>query len=102
MLGYKGQHALHILEHLGIPEPQHAIAGLFEKRGPPFIGLGRVLSAVDLDNELLLETEEIDDVRTDRLLPLEFVAMELPVGEGGIRPLLALWLLCYFSASVAL
>jgi hypothetical protein len=43
-----------------------------------------MLSAVDLDDELLLEAEEVDDIRTDRLLAPELVAVELPVAQ--LRP----------------
>jgi len=42
----------------------------------------RVLTAVHLDNELGLHTQEIDDVRPYDLLPAKLVAFQLAVAPG--------------------
>src|ERR1700679_4367063 len=40
-----------------------------------------VKRAVELDDQLLFDTHEIDDVRSDEILALEFVAVELAVAH---------------------
>ena len=69
-----------LLQGLCIPEPQNPEAFSFQPRGPPRIlfRLFRVLSAVHLDAEPLLQTDEIDDVRPQALLAPKLVPTELP------------------------
>src|SRR5208282_931649 len=64
--------AFDVSQHVVIPETEHAIA-MFDQ---PLITARVasalcVLAAVHLDDEPLLPTNEIDDVRTDRLLTHE-------------------------------
>jgi hypothetical protein len=40
------------------------------------------MTSIHFDNEPLFETDEINDVRSDRLLPTEFEAIDLSVSES--------------------
>jgi hypothetical protein len=71
--------AFDISQHFVIPETQDAVA----MRDEPLIAHGvasalRVLATVDLDDEPLLSTDKIHDIRTDRLLTHEFESVERP------------------------
>jgi hypothetical protein len=69
-----------ILQDLCIPEPQNPEAFSFQPRGPLRIifRLFCVLSAVHLDDQPLLQTDEVDDVRPQGLLAPKLVPTELP------------------------
>ena len=72
-------YAFDIPEHFIIPETQDTIPTLDE----PLITGGvalviRVLAAVYFDDEPLLSTDKIYDIRTDRLLPHEFETAKRP------------------------
>jgi len=64
------QNSRPVAEDFRVPEAKNSIA----LRAQPFVALsimrriGRVLSAIDLDNQSPLLTHEIDDERTDRYL----------------------------------
>ena len=71
--------AFDISLHFVIPETQDAVA-MFDK---PLIPDGvasaiSVLAAIDLDDEPLLPTDKIHDIRPDRLLTHEFESAERP------------------------
>jgi hypothetical protein len=40
-----------------------------------------VLSPIDFDNDKFLAANEVADVATDRLLPDEFISIDLPVAN---------------------
>jgi hypothetical protein len=67
------QHSLEILEHLDIPESQHAEAARFEQRSTSRVGfhLIHVLSAVELDHQPPLAAAEVGDEIADRELAVE-------------------------------
>lgn len=61
-----------IVEHLSVPDPEHAVALCFEPRSTPRVvrllfGL-IVLPAIDFDDEALTRADEIDDVASERML----------------------------------
>jgi hypothetical protein len=59
-----------VAENFRVPEAKNAVAF----RAQPFVPLlityrlGRVLPAIDLDNQSMLRTYEVDDERADRYL----------------------------------
>jgi hypothetical protein len=68
------QNARHIAEHVVVPEPQNSVVA-------PFVAnhvarVVRVLTSVHLNNETAFTTDQINRVRTDRLLPDELVSVE--------------------------
>jgi hypothetical protein len=71
-----------ILHHLTIPKAKHAIAVGFEEPGPDLVVahdlVEAVLVTIELDNQLCGRAEEIDYVRTDRLLAAETKGRQLP------------------------
>src|SRR5215208_4544043 len=72
-----------IAVHVDIQDPQHVKAApLQHARAVCICGeltFSRVGCAVDLDDELRVEADEIDDILIDRPLPAEF-----PSGESAI------------------
>ena len=71
---------IEVIEHLVVPESQHAKPCLLQKRRAYSVGLDifRVLAAVQLDNEPSFQADEIHDVVTERVLAPEFAAIKLP------------------------
>ena len=69
--------------HFMIPEPQDAISLLGQPGVPPGIafGLDGVLAPVDLDDEIALETDEIDDVWTKHVLAAELQPCKLAAAQ---------------------
>jgi hypothetical protein len=71
------KNARHVTEHVVVPEPQQPIIVIHK----PFVAdritpIIRMLPAIDLDNETTIAANQIDRVRTDRLLPDELVAVQ--------------------------
>ena len=71
------QNARHIAEHVVVPEPQNSVVAIDK----PFVAnhvarVVRVLTSVHLNNEAAFTTDQINRVRTDRLLPDELVPVE--------------------------
>ena len=68
-----------LLQDIIVPEPQHLEATALQEPGPCLVLclLVAVLPAVDLDDEPRIEAGEIGDERTNRILPAEFVSVEL-------------------------
>jgi hypothetical protein len=69
-------HRCPILEDIIVPEPKHRKpltfqAGCAGRVVGRLLGLG-MLSAVQFEDQLLVETDEIDDIPTNRNLPPEF------------------------------
>ena len=69
-----GEHVVDPFHHVPAPEADHPIALGLEPAGAPpiegpLLGLG-VPAAVDLHDRSLLETDEIDDERSERMLAL--------------------------------
>ena len=63
---------------------QNTITLYLEPRGSPGIGRDviRMLAAVDLDDEPFRQTDEIDDIPSDRRLPSKPVSVELPKAKA--------------------
>ncbi len=87
-------YAFVVLHDLVVPETDDAVAERFERGGALLVVFHSIgmLAAVDLDDQLLLQAEEIDDVRADGLLAAEFVACELAVAQGVPEELLGVGL----------
>lgn len=79
------QHSIRILEHVTILQPQHRQAGGIQKSLAGVIPCSRRLAVVrgsfELDDQPLAGTIEIDNIRTDAVLPPEFPAFPLRVPE---------------------
>ncbi len=72
-------HAFDISEHFVIPETQDTVAAFDEPLTTGSVTLAiRVLATVDFDDEPLLSTDKIYDIRPDRLLTHEFETAERP------------------------
>jgi hypothetical protein len=88
------KNARHVAEHFVIPEPQYPVI-VIDK---PFVAnriarVVRVLSSINFNDKTTLATDQIDRVRTDRLLPDKFITVETPrpksipersLGMGGV------------------
>lgn len=74
-----GQHIIEVFGHLVVPESEHDIPVALEiLRALVIVGGGvRVLSTVQLDNQLLIHADEVDDVRSDGMLSPEFAVEQL-------------------------
>src|SRR5690606_409044 len=71
-------HRTGLAEHVVVQEPKHPEpAGAQERIAMPVVHRIRVLAAIDLHHEPRGQAGEIDDVRTDGMLPAEAVAIEL-------------------------
>ena len=66
-----------------VPIPQNAIATIFQPGTSLFIifHLFRVLATIEFDDQLLFKTDEIYDVRPDRMLSSKFVRAHLTHAE---------------------
>ena len=80
-----GQDCIGIGEDFRIPEAHHHKSHCFEDRCPFNIvrcgAMKSVLAAVQLDDQAMLQTGEIDDEPIDRDLALELQTIELPVPQ---------------------
>jgi hypothetical protein len=75
MLDNSLKHPVRIVQHLIIPEPQHAKPLIFKPLVAAVIGfVVRVLAAIHFDDQPLRQTDKIDDVAPDRNLPFELVS----------------------------
>jgi hypothetical protein len=62
-------HAIAVLQHIIVPEPDHTKAKLFEICVPVTVGeTVRMLAAIDLDDQPRIKANEIDDIRADGML----------------------------------
>src|SRR5438105_12481071 len=77
------QHIIGVLQHVLIPEPYDDKAQSFQMGAP--LGISRrvlrMLPAIDLDDELRIDTDEIGNVSFDRHLPAKLPAVELSVAQ---------------------
>jgi hypothetical protein len=76
------ENTLLISQYLGIPESQNGVAIGSERgiaRAVP--GIICMLSTINFDDEPLLATNEVDDVRCDSFLPHEFEAPQPSVAQ---------------------
>src|SRR5215470_12287138 len=71
---------LGIVQHLVVPEPQHAVPLGFEEPRPACFRRGRgiMLSAIDLDDQSCCVADEIGDEPADRHLSTKARAFGLP------------------------
>ena len=76
-----------VLIDLAVPIPFDPIATPFQISSPDFVSYGilgqRVLISVELDDHLCFETDEVDDKRSDRLLPAEFESSKTTIAQSG-------------------
>src|SRR4051794_2585619 len=71
------------MQHVGIPEPQNAISVRSQDRitASIVIRVSDMLAAIELDDHLSLDADEVADVRTDRSLTSELVITELATSK---------------------
>jgi hypothetical protein len=83
MTKYLPQHRIDVAQHVVIPEAQHPISGAHQKACPARIrvdGQG-VLSAIELDDEPTIMTDEIHNEGRKWMLAPEFEATEPTVPD---------------------
>jgi hypothetical protein len=79
----RGENAFLVAQDIRIPESQYVIAVCAERGIAPVIPrIIRVLSTVNFDDQFFLTTNEIDDIRADRLLPNEFETSQTSVAQS--------------------
>ena len=54
-----------------VPEPHHVHAICFQILRSGFVFLGSVLAPIDLNHKATFFAKEVDDIRTNRMLPSE-------------------------------
>jgi hypothetical protein len=74
----------HILDYLIVPKAQNEKSLRSQPRRPSCVFRGRrgVLSAVEFNDKLALEADEIDDVPPNRRLTPDLAAGKLPVSQS--------------------
>ena len=76
------QNAFAIRHHLVVPEAHNAPSVSLEKSVASNVDFAvRVLSAVELDDEVMFDRSEIGDERADRHLPTKFYATKTAIAE---------------------
>jgi hypothetical protein len=89
------QDTLHVRQNIVVPKPQYAVALLPQPAIPRCVPRRlRMLSAIDLDRQLCVQTDEINDETSDRVLAAELRAQllaahatpEPALGVGQIAP----------------
>jgi hypothetical protein len=87
---YRFQHTLEVLQNIAVPKAQNAIATRLKPSRARLIVSDPVvvLAAVDLDQQAMRQTGEIDDVWADRNLAPKTAAADLTVSQ--LPPELAL------------
>ena len=83
---------LSLRQHLVVPESQYAEALRFQPARTLFIlgVLQRMVTAINFENNLAFETDEINNVLTDRLLASEFRAVDLATINSAPEALLGI------------
>ena len=77
------QHAVYIRQDIMVPEADHAVAMRFDKRGARGVTVaGRMLSAIQFDDQSRPPAGEVGDMRADRKLADKFEAVELPRAQS--------------------
>jgi hypothetical protein len=73
-----------IFNDLTVPEAKHVITSPLEMRGSLGIcfSIGNVLTAVDFDNKLPFDTDKINKVRCETMLPAKLATRELAVPDA--------------------
>lgn len=74
------EHAIHVFEHLVVPEPQNKKASTFQKNRTQRICFSpfRMLTAIQFDHDHSFQTRKIEDVIGEGMLPPELATIELP------------------------
>jgi hypothetical protein len=71
------KNARHIAQHIVVPEPQNTVVVIDKPFVANYIArVFRVLASIHLDNETAFTADQINCVRTDRLLPDELATVE--------------------------
>ena len=85
------QDTVDIVEDVVVPESQDAKALAFQPSGAGLVPtlLVRVLSAIQFDDKAFGETDEVDDIVSDRCLPPELTVLNLPASKAPPGPFLS-------------
>jgi hypothetical protein len=72
------KHRIELLQDLVVPEAQDAVAARIQQFGARIVKFShrRMLPAVNLDDELFLQTNKIHDIRRNRILAPELESTE--------------------------
>lgn len=76
------QHAVHIGEHLVVPEANDLETFRFEEGSARGVRFCAVLPAIDLHDQSRLEAEKVRDEAADGHLPAELRVVQLPVPQS--------------------
>ena len=76
------EHAVDIPEHVIVPETEDGEAARFDRGGAIGVGFGRMLAAVQLDDQLRRNAGEVRDMAADGILTAEFMTIELARAEA--------------------
>lgn len=93
-----------IRQHLMVPETQHSKACCLQKHLAPRIRLNlqSMVAAIKLNDQPSIETDKIDDVRSDGLLPAELESIQPAVAQLVPKPRFHLGHLAAQPASIIL
>ena len=90
-----------IRKNIIVPKSDDPEPLLFQIKGPFLISVGpnRVLPAIDLDDQLLREANEIHNIAPHRVLPAKPVSVHLLVPQARPQPLFSIgWILAEASS----
>ena len=82
------EHHICLLQSIVIPEPNHSKTFRFQISRPLSIAgkLRCMLSAVEFDDKPLLEADEVDDVRWNRMLSPKYESPEIAIFQMQPNP----------------
>jgi hypothetical protein len=84
------QDALSVRHDVGVPESEDVVSSFFKRSIPQTVALAfRVLTTINLDDELFLTANKVDNEIVDCLLSHELEAIEAPVAQRQPQPYLS-------------
>jgi hypothetical protein len=85
------EHAVGIRKHVVVPETRDTVTLVDEPTLTYRVALiGRMLAAIDFDDQPQLATDEVDDITSDRILTDELFAFDLTGTQAVPQPLLSI------------
>lgn len=87
---HRGQHAVHVLRHVVVPETDHAVTAPFQICRPPRVDVLTMLASIEFDDQTRVDAEEVGDEWADRGLEPELVSRQSSVADALPEALLRL------------